>query len=436
MSTKLHRMFPTRERFVEEFVRRLSERGIELNLPGEQAPPTGTVLHLDLRLEDGTPLIVGTGEVTEGGNPGDAFRVRFLELSKQSRAHLGELAVKAASIPASRRRPASAASSQSLVDLVAETYGSDIPPGMTDNSAVMVPPDATATATGTAQVPTPAQVQAATGPAPATPAQPEPAGAPAPKSKRSGRKTQISPGVIVIAIIAGAAGAAAQAWFDDMADFVWHLRDDTESVGQTALADLLPTDIAPSDFSADEEFTAGAQGDPLAQTGGESQPEGEGATGGTPEANAGPPPEGSTADPEAAQDGAEGSTLDLSPADRVRLITWEAGVDSTVITLWGNGSFLTKRVSYFEIPGGQPRMLIKLRGIDLPYRETVLALDTPEVTRLRTGFHPQSRVNELHLVLDLATSDVSIERMERGESSLSFYLGPNLGDGADAVPTE
>jgi len=429
MSTKLHRMFPTRERFVEEFVRRLSERGIELNLPGEQAPPTGTVLHLDLRLEDGTPLIVGTGEVTEGGHPGDAFRVRFLDLSKQTRANLGELVVKAASIPASHRRPASAGS-QSLVDLVAETYGDETPPGMTDNSAVMVPPDATATAT--------AQVQAAAGPAPAAPAQPAPASAPAASPaqghKRSWR-TQISPGVLVIAIVAGAAGAAAQAWFDDLADFVWHLRDDSGSVSQSAVVDLLPTNVAPSDFSSEEESAEGAQADPLAQTGGETEPEGGNAAGEAVQATT-TPAEGLAPDPEAAPEGAEASTLAISPADRVRLITWEQGVDSTVITLWGNGSFLTNRVSYFEIPGGQPRMLIKLRGIDLPYRETVLALGTAEVVRLRTGFHPQSQVNELHLALDLAAPGIGIERMERGESSLSFYLGPNPDDGVDAVPAE
>lgn len=453
MSTKLHRTFPTRERFVAEFVRRLSERGIELNLPGEQAPPTGTVLHLDLRLDDGTELIVGTGEVTEGGRPGDAFRVRFLELSKQSRTHLGELVVKAASAPSapSAQRPAPAAGSQSLVALVAETYGDETPPGMTDNSAVMVPPDAVsaapaagsgapaagartpaagprAPAAGAKTPATGAGAPARPARAPAAPSPPAPA-----KTGRPPRRTQISPSVIVIAIIAGAAGAAAQAWFDDLADLVWHLRDEPGAVSNTAIIDILPTDVIPSDFSDESEAASeAAQGEQPAPEGDADPLE----TADPRQADAGPIAEGSPAEGEATPTEGEAAPLELDPANRVRLITWEEGVGATVITLWGNGAFPPDRVSYFEVEGGQPRMLIKLRGIDLPYRETALALETSEVVRLRTGFHPQSPVNELHLVLDLAAPGVGLERIERGESSLSFHLGPNPPSGSDAFAAE
>ena len=60
-----------------------------------------------------------------------------------------------------------------------------------------------------------------------------------------------------------------------------------------------------------------------------------------------------------------------------------------------------------RVPGGRPRELIKIRGIDLPFRETLIETATPELERIRTGFHPQSQVNELHAVLDLTGPDVA-----------------------------
>ncbi|MFW6175758.1 MAG: hypothetical protein ACOC7L_02945, partial [Acidobacteriota bacterium] len=125
MSAKLHRAFPSRDRFVGEFVRRLSSMGMEINLPGDVAPPAGSVLELDLRLEDGVPLIVGTGEVTAGGRPGGAFRVRFLELTPETRKGLGELVAAVAARTVQPPAPAASESrgAKSLEDLVTEAYG-------------------------------------------------------------------------------------------------------------------------------------------------------------------------------------------------------------------------------------------------------------------------------------------------------------------------
>ncbi len=437
MNPKLGRRFATREELTG-FVRRLSERGIELDVPGDVAPPTGTPLDLDLRLEDDSHLIVGTGEVTEGGRAGSAFRVRFLELSRESRAGLDELMVLVAAredvAPRPSRSPAGRAGS--IVDLVEETYGQEQNPAALESSSILVPPEpgaGSAGASGPAPGPAPSK-------APASDAGTEGAGPPAKRGERSLlRRLGLSPAVIVVAVIAGATGAAVDAWFQDLATFVGHLTGGAGGDGTSTTMDIPPADVTPSDFSAEPaaagEGTAdtAATGDPDARAGGApGAPDGGASPGTEPAASAEGLPVPVEVEAETAGlDGAE----EGRPADRVRLITWDEGPSETVVTFWGNGRFPPQRVERVRVAGGQPRELIKLRGIDLPYRETVIQPGTPELQRIRTGFHPRQPVNELHVVLDLAGPDVQLDRVVTGERTLRFHLR-STPESAAAPPDE
>lgn len=416
MAAKLQRSFPSREHFAETFVRRLSDRGVELRLAGQIAPPTGTVLDLDLRLDDGTPLIVGTGEVTSGGRNADRFRVRFLELTEATRANLDRLvllvAARSDETPTQRITPAGSApnSATSIRSLVEGVYGeSRATPSSLENSAVLVPPDPIR-AGGTA----------------GDPSDDSKAGRQrAPKGRRSFfQRFQISPAVIVVAIIAGATGAAANAWFQDLASFVSDLSGDDIDPSKPPTVDYLPTSVAPSDFSGEEPADeASAPADdtarplPINEAVAGQAPILSGAAG---EAGAAEPAEGETA---------QGTR----PADRVRLITWDEYPEETVVTFHGNGPFLADRVLRQRVAGGRPRELIRIRGIDLPFRDTLIETATPELERIRTGFHPQSQVNELHAVLDLTGPNVRLDRVELGDNSLALHLRTETSPADDAT---
>lgn len=394
-----------------EFVRRLSAMGMEINLPGDVAPPAGTLLELDLRLEDGASLIVGTGEVTAGGRPGSAFRVRFLELTPESRKGLGELvsAVAARTVEPPAPTAGEGQGAKSLEDLVVEAYGERRRASASGASdAVLVPPEEALGA--------PAERRRA----PARGSAPAPPRSGPRSSRRSGvlGRLGVSPGVVAVAIIAGATGAAAHAWFNDVAAFFLEVSGEPGSGGSTVI-DFQPQ-VSPSEFGAEP-----------APAGTEAQ------------AAAAPPPEQGSAvsapAPGALETGAApagapaGDLPDDPPANRVRLITWEEGPEETVVTFRGNGPFLADRIEHVRVPGAHPREVIKLLGIDLPYRETFIALGSPEIRRIRTGFHPEDRINELHVVLDLAGSGVRLERMEHGRRTLHLRVRSDVPepDGVD-----
>jgi hypothetical protein len=221
--------------------------------------------------------------------------------------------------------------------------------------------------------------------------------------------------VIVASIIAGATGAAANAWFEDLAN-VFADADSraTDELVASPVVDVVPLDIEPSRFPEPE--TPASAAEPATP----SPAAGPAATRTEPTSAPGLP-----AAPEPVPASAEAGTAaapDAAPADRVRLITWDEQATGTVVTFWGNGEFLPERVSRFRVAGGQPREVVKLRGIDLPFPQTVLDLGTPEVMRVRTGFHPQEPVNELHVVLDLTGPDVVLDRVETAPQKLRLYL--------------
>ena len=110
--------------------------------------------------------------------------------------------------------------------------------------------------------------------------------------------------------------------------------------------------------------------------------------------------------------------------NRIRLITWKEAAEGrgTVVTLWGNGNLRRENIARIRL-GGQPaRELIKLKGIDWPFRDPVLDVDSTEVRRIRTGFHPKETLNELHVVIDLRDSESELRLAELGGRSIQLFF--------------
>lgn len=126
----------------------------------------------------------------------------------------------------------------------------------------------------------------------------------------------------------------------------------------------------------------------------------------------------------------EAAPLELGPPDagaqrlnQVRLITWkQQGAGTTLVTLWGNGQLRQEDLDHIRLDGRPARELLKLRGINWPFRDPILDANTQEVRRIRTGFHPKATGNELHIVLDLEDPQIHLARVERDANKILLYL--------------
>jgi len=121
-------------------------------------------------------------------------------------------------------------------------------------------------------------------------------------------------------------------------------------------------------------------------------------------------PAGGTRD-DLASPGADPGTA--SPgATRIESITWTPEGGKTVVTLRGEAPIRPGSIDRLRLEAGSPRELVRLDGIREPYRETRIVVGTPELLRIRIGYHPEQGEGQLHLVFDLPDPAVSIVSVE------------------------
>jgi rod shape-determining protein MreB and related proteins len=107
----------------------------------------------------------------------------------------------------------------------------------------------------------------------------------------------------------------------------------------------------------------------------------------------------------------------------VREIGAATAAGRTVVTIVGDGGFPTGSFSWSEIGGDRPRVLIRLKDIEQPYRSAARGVPTPEVAGIRAGYHLASSGNELHVVLDLVPSArARVESVEPSGDTLVVTL--------------
>lgn len=111
-------------------------------------------------------------------------------------------------------------------------------------------------------------------------------------------------------------------------------------------------------------------------------------------------------------------------ATRLDDIDWTEATGTTVVTLSGDGPFRPGSYSYFELGGDKPRVLIRLRGLDQPFRPNQLAVGTAAVAGIRNGWHVKDGVNEQHVVLDLAPAGARLDGFEVMGSRIVLKLTP------------
>jgi len=103
-------------------------------------------------------------------------------------------------------------------------------------------------------------------------------------------------------------------------------------------------------------------------------------------------------------------------------IDWTEATGVTVVTLAGDGPFPPGSFSYSEIGGEKPRVLVRFKGLELPFQKSGLKVGTSAVAGIRTGWHERPEGHEQHVVVDLAGPDVRLEGFEALGSRIVLKL--------------
>lgn len=114
--------------------------------------------------------------------------------------------------------------------------------------------------------------------------------------------------------------------------------------------------------------------------------------------------------------------LSTDPVTGVDRITWDNESGETVVTFWGDGLFSAAQVDDFRVAGGEPREVVRIRGVDRPFVPQQIELDTAHVRRIRVGLHEETEGAALHFVADLVDGDVEILRTEAAGEQLRVYF--------------
>jgi hypothetical protein len=96
------------------------------------------------------------------------------------------------------------------------------------------------------------------------------------------------------------------------------------------------------------------------------------------------------------------------PFDAVSDITFEKVAGGTDILIAGNGAMSASRYSRSRIDGNPPRELFKLRGVLREFAKTRIPVGGGEVVQVRTGYHREAGLGELHVVLDLTHPSIVV----------------------------
>lgn len=167
---------------------------------------------------------------------------------------------------------------------------------------------------------------------------------------------------------------------------------------------------------------------PEALAGEEASPEPgeEGGVGGSPVGEAAPPPgeEAPVADSPAATPALPEPVRvpPAGPLSEIQEIAWWGVEGETLVVITGDGAIPREQVTRQRVGGGRPRELIRIAGITRPYRQAEISVGTPEVTRIRTGHHPDSAGGELYVVFDLASPQAAVDRIEALPTGIRVYL--------------
>ena len=405
LERKVSLKFKNLEGFVNELSENISMGGMFLRTSDPPAP--GTLFDFELTLEEEGPLIQGIAEVVwvreqaEGPRHPAGMGVRFLELAPGSRALIYQVVdehIVAGGEPFELGGPRPPAPG---------THGRAAPdrgePAVRAGSyAVLASPQRKKTEGGD-------------------------------RGRRVGRRLVLLAGVAVLVGIGALAlfrGFPAGEPEPDAPHPSPESAADESDTHSSPPRDRLDA-VVPDPAGAPEEFAAGrgaeAQRDARAEeestrvaAGDDSGSEGE-IDAGTARNDAGSPQAPSPDRSAEGEPPPEPRPVAAPPATALDDITWRRRGETLVVTLTADGVFLEDRWDRFRMEEGTPREVVRIRGIRERHRPSI-AVDEPELLRVRTGLHRRSHGDELHVVLDLGSPRVRLVDAESDGRRLHLTL--------------
>lgn len=96
----------------------------------------------------------------------------------------------------------------------------------------------------------------------------------------------------------------------------------------------------------------------------------------------------------------------------------------TLVTLVADGRVPEGAYTTFRLEGGNPREVLRLKGVAAGFGRPTVAVATAEVRQVRVGYHEKPEGNELHVVMDLASARVRLLRVVVNDNRIEMLLAP------------
>ncbi len=110
------------------------------------------------------------------------------------------------------------------------------------------------------------------------------------------------------------------------------------------------------------------------------------------------------------------------PGSRIVDIQADAGEGGTVITIRADGLIESRRV-VTSVLANPPRILVRIFGVDSPFRPFEIPVETSEVQGIRIGHHPETNPRSLWIVVDVADAGVVIREVQTSGSVTRVEVG-------------
>jgi hypothetical protein len=120
-------------------------------------------------------------------------------------------------------------------------------------------------------------------------------------------------------------------------------------------------------------------------------------------------------------------TPDPDPATAEKVVDVTAscrGDGSTLLRITADGRIPQGDARYLEVSGDPPRVVVTIRGLSAPDLPRSIAIDDPNIERIRLIHDAETIDGELHLVLHLTRSQISVVTMQQVGPNLVIQLTP------------
>jgi len=122
------------------------------------------------------------------------------------------------------------------------------------------------------------------------------------------------------------------------------------------------------------------------------------------------------------QETAVGHPPATGPATRIVDVAVTRGDDATVVDIRGDGTLSEDRLR-INLLDDPPRVWLRIRGIETFFRPNEIAVGSPELARIRVGYHQEETPVSLWVVLDLADGSVGVRDTAVSGDTIRISVG-------------